>query len=78
MPFKLGKEGEGEEGIPVYVRCPTGRMMRENGLVVEEDEMVVDGEGEVGRRPVVVLMTGLDGYRPDNTGRCDEFLKRGW
>jgi len=30
------------------------------------------------RCPVVVLMTGLDGYRPDNTVRCDEFLKRGW
>lgn len=28
--------------------------------------------------PVVVLMTGLDGYRPDNTVRCDEFLRRGW
>jgi len=28
--------------------------------------------------PVVILMTGLDGYRPDNTVRCDEFLARGW
>lgn len=28
--------------------------------------------------PVVILMTGLDGYRPDNTVRCDEFLERGW
>jgi hypothetical protein len=28
--------------------------------------------------PCVVLMTGLDGYRPDNTVRCDEFLARGW
>ena len=28
--------------------------------------------------PVVVLMTGLDGYRPDNTVRCEEFLSRGW
>ncbi|KAM7201430.1 Alpha/Beta hydrolase fold [Naviculisporaceae sp. PSN 640] len=28
--------------------------------------------------PVVVLMTGLDGYRPDNTVRCNEFLARGW
>ena len=28
--------------------------------------------------PVVILMTGLDGYRPDNTVRCDEFLQRGW
>jgi hypothetical protein len=28
--------------------------------------------------PAVILMTGLDGYRPDNTVRCDEFLSRGW
>ncbi|KAK3951159.1 Alpha/Beta hydrolase protein [Pseudoneurospora amorphoporcata] len=28
--------------------------------------------------PVVILMTGLDGYRPDNTVRCNEFLSRGW
>jgi len=28
--------------------------------------------------PTVILMTGLDGYRPDNTVRCDEFLSRGW
>ncbi|KAK3901976.1 esterase FrsA [Staphylotrichum tortipilum] len=61
VPFRGEREGDREGGIPVYVRVPTGRMMRENGL-----------------RPVVVLMTGLDGYRPDNTGRCDEFLKRGW
>ncbi|KAK4143537.1 esterase FrsA [Dichotomopilus funicola] len=34
------------------------------------------GPGE--KSPVVILMTGLDGYRPDNTVRCNEFLKRGW
>ncbi|KAK3331145.1 Alpha/Beta hydrolase protein [Apodospora peruviana] len=28
--------------------------------------------------PTVILFTGLDGYRPDNTVRCEEFLKRGW
>jgi len=28
--------------------------------------------------PAVLLMTGLDGYRPDNTQRSDEFLARGW
>ncbi|KAI1343227.1 alpha/beta-hydrolase [Xylariaceae sp. FL0016] len=28
--------------------------------------------------PVVLLLTGLDGYRPDNTVRCEEFLARGW
>jgi len=28
--------------------------------------------------PTVLLFTGLDGYRPDNTTRLDEFVKRGW
>jgi len=35
------------------------------------------GEGKP-KFPVVLLMTGLDGYRPDNTQRLDEFLARGW
>ncbi|KAI1765695.1 alpha/beta-hydrolase [Hypoxylon sp. FL1150] len=30
------------------------------------------------KHPAVILLTGLDGYRPDNTTRCDEFLARGW
>lgn len=28
--------------------------------------------------PAVLLMCGLDGHRPDNTLRSDEFLTRGW
>jgi pimeloyl-ACP methyl ester carboxylesterase len=28
--------------------------------------------------PVVILMCGLDGHRPDNTVRSNEFLARGW
>ena len=28
--------------------------------------------------PTILLLTGLDGYRPDNTQRSSEFLKRGW
>ncbi|KAK5735105.1 hypothetical protein LTR17_008441 [Elasticomyces elasticus] len=28
--------------------------------------------------PAVILMCGLDGHRPDNTTRSDEFLSRGW
>jgi len=28
--------------------------------------------------PAVLLITGLDGHRPDNTTRSDEFLERGW
>ncbi|KAK0723684.1 Alpha/Beta hydrolase protein [Apiosordaria backusii] len=35
-------------------------------------------KGKQGPFPTVVLMTGLDGYRPDNTVRCEEFLSRGW
>ncbi|KAI0886368.1 alpha/beta-hydrolase [Annulohypoxylon maeteangense] len=30
------------------------------------------------KHPTVILLTGLDGYRPDNTARCEEFLSRGW
>ncbi|OTA58885.1 alpha/beta-hydrolase [Hypoxylon sp. EC38] len=28
--------------------------------------------------PTIILLTGLDGYRPDNTQRSEEFLSRGW
>jgi hypothetical protein len=28
--------------------------------------------------PTVLLVTGLDGHRPDNTERTEEHLKRGW
>ena len=28
--------------------------------------------------PTVLLLTGLDGHRPDNSQRTHEFLKRGW
>ncbi|KAF6840706.1 pigment biosynthesis protein ayg1 [Colletotrichum plurivorum] len=37
-----------------------------------------NGAGMDNPSPVVVLMTGLDGYRPDNTVRSNEFLARGW
>ncbi|KAL2161111.1 hypothetical protein VTH06DRAFT_8330 [Thermothelomyces fergusii] len=55
-------KGNDKQQIPVYVRVPKPENEREKGA----------------KCPVVVLMTGLDGYRPDNTVRCDEFLKRGW
>jgi dienelactone hydrolase len=31
-----------------------------------------------GKVPAVLLFTGLDGYRPDNTQRSEEFINRGW
>lgn len=39
---------------------------------------IPNGASPSNKCPVVLLMTGLDGHRPDNTGRSDEFLKRGW
>ena len=58
------KAGRDRETIPVYVRVPAGKQG--------------DGKDAKGKNPVVILMTGLDGYRPDNTVRCNEFLARGW
>lgn len=81
VPFVKRKADQGEgEKIPIYVRlshsgwCPTydarGKAQRE----WEDSEGIGHGPGV----PVVILMTGLDGYRPDNTVRCNEFLARGW
>jgi hypothetical protein len=46
------KEGEGRE-VPLFVRLPKG---------------VKEGVREGNGCPVVLLATGLDGHRPDNTG----------
>ncbi|KAL2255820.1 hypothetical protein VTK26DRAFT_2662 [Humicola hyalothermophila] len=63
----------GDRGtIPVYVRVPKGTGAEDG----DGDEKVSVKKKK--KAPVVVLMTGLDGYRPDNTVRCEEFLKRGW
>ncbi|KAF1992385.1 alpha/beta-hydrolase [Aulographum hederae CBS 113979] len=36
-------------------------------------------KAEEGKKtPVLLLITGLDGHRPDNSERTDEFLARGW
>lgn len=56
------QQGEGQ-WIPVYVRVPPAGTSSPS-----------TGSGY----PTVILMTGLDGYRPDNTVRCNEFLARGW
>lgn len=65
------KAGNDRGVIPVYVRVPGGEA--EGGAKRKR------GEGSEDKRcPVVILMTGLDGYRPDNTLRTTEFLSRGW
>lgn len=55
-------EGSDRDKIPVYVRLPNGRRHKNAGKPC----------------PTIIVMTGLDGYRPDNTARCEEFLAREW
>ncbi|KAH8907557.1 alpha/beta-hydrolase [Coniochaeta sp. PMI_546] len=62
VPYTRAQAGE-ESHIPVYVRTPSPSS---------------SSPPEHRPGPTVILFTGLDGYRPDNTGRCDEFLARGW
>jgi hypothetical protein len=54
--------GDDRDSIPVYVRLPKAALVSETHRKI----------------PVVLLLTGLDGYRPDNTERSREFLARGW
>lgn len=66
--FRQGADGD---SIPVYVRIPS-----------EKATSLPDGVQANGnqkhKHPVVILLTGLDGYRPDNTVRTEEFVSRGW
>ena len=39
---------------------------------------VPEGASASNKVPVVLLMTGLDGYRPDNSQRTHEIINRGW
>ncbi|KAI1212040.1 alpha/beta-hydrolase [Annulohypoxylon truncatum] len=55
-------QGRDGPSIPAYVRVPAS---------------TTPGSDQK-PHPTVILLTGLDGYRPDNTARCDEFLARGW
>ncbi|KAI1163898.1 alpha/beta-hydrolase [Nemania serpens] len=61
---------------PVHdVQIPHVRRAGRDGAVIPAYVRVPGGGAKT---PAVLLFTGLDGYRPDNTGRCDEFLARGW
>jgi len=66
--------------LPVQeVLVPHVRRGGSDGDVLPVYVRVPRETAEQGRAcPVVLLLTGLDGYRPDNTQRCDEFLARGW
>ncbi|KAK3354478.1 Alpha/Beta hydrolase protein [Neurospora tetraspora] len=81
--------GEREkEKIPVYVRVPPpagtsttiGSASSEAsfGPAASAASSAPGRDVNIDGYPTVILMTGLDGYRPDNTVRCNEFLARGW
>ncbi|KAK8005567.1 hypothetical protein PG990_011604 [Apiospora arundinis] len=66
-------DGRDRDIIPAYVRVPDhARVLNTHDTAGEGEEVLPP------RFPAVLLFTGLDGYRPDNTVRCDEFLSRGW
>jgi predicted dienelactone hydrolase len=91
VPHTFRKANEGIE-IPVYVRRPVesddasrstkmGQEIEgadEPGAQTQAQDETRATTGSSSKPPVVILLTGLDGYRPDNTLRCDEFLARGW
>ncbi|KAL7621724.1 hypothetical protein AAE478_009051 [Parahypoxylon ruwenzoriense] len=62
IPHAYAK-GRDRDTVPAYVRAPSPS---------------TNGEKGEQKFPVVILLTGLDGYRPDNTARCNAFLARGW
>ena len=66
--------------------CPIEDISIPHGAGTEKDEgkeiplyvRVPKGASKSKPAPAVILMCGLDGHRPDNTVRSDEFLARGW
>ncbi|GAP86631.2 putative pigment biosynthesis protein ayg1 [Rosellinia necatrix] len=76
----VARGGRDGATIPAYVRVPQTHLSSESpGVSVSVSVSGGGGGGgQDGGFPTVLLLTGLDGYRPDNTGRCEEFLARGW
>lgn len=80
-----------EEQIQVYLRgaslwdapmkqviIPHTTATAQDGKEIPLFVRIPNGASSTNKCPVVLLITGLDGHRPDNTGRSDDFLKRGW
>ena len=81
IPHVYRQGGDGGS-IPAYLRVPTGKpngaATAANGNGYGHRNGNASNGGHDKKHPAVILLTGLDGYRPDNTTRCDEFLARGW
>ena len=81
IPHVYRQGGDGSS-IPAYLRVPTGKpngaATAANGNGYGHRNGNASNGGHDKKHPAVILLTGLDGYRPDNTTRCEEFLARGW
>ncbi|KAF7868501.1 hypothetical protein EAF04_005032 [Stromatinia cepivora] len=64
--------------------CPFEEVLIEHACAEGQDQLEIPlylrypVKAKEMKVPVVLLLTGLDGYRPDNTVRSDEFINRGW
>jgi len=56
----------------------TAGISSDEGTAVPLYVRVPAGASKENPCPAVILICGLDGHRPDNTVRSDEFLARGW
>ena len=65
-----------EEPVKEVVVQHTAAKGEDRGSIPVYVRLPKSAEGK--KVPVVLLLTGLDGYRPDNTQRSNEFLARGW
>jgi len=60
------------------VKIPHTAAERADGKEIPLFVRLPQGASSEKKCPVVLLITGLDGHRPDNSERTDEFLARGW
>jgi pimeloyl-ACP methyl ester carboxylesterase len=82
------KEQVFEEQKTVYLRGAKSWELPIEEIVIPHKYAANDDGSEIplyirkpsgpGPFPTILLITGLDGHRPDNTERTQEFLNRGW
>lgn len=62
----------------VEIEHTAGIEGKDEGMKVPLYVRMPKGASKENPCPAVLLMCGLDGHRPDNTVRSNEFLARGW
>ncbi|KAF2648194.1 alpha/beta-hydrolase [Lophiostoma macrostomum CBS 122681] len=74
VPHTYAANGDGAD-IPLYIRKPpTSPQPQTNG----HTNGYTKANPQTKKHPVILLITGLDGHRPDNTLRTTDHLTRNW